>query len=142
MLAALGQDPNDRDSPLFKAKVRDLEYQSTLRIAKDQLDMGLDVIFPGPWSRETASSALFSARDLGFPPQTRLRHVWLELPLTVRRQRIADRNDPRDQWKLEHWDAYTEALKRPSAVQDGRIPILDASLSITDQIAALDALAR
>lgn len=142
MLAALGQDPNDRDSPLFKAKVRDLEYKSTLRIAKDQLDIGLDVIFPGPWSRETASSALFSAQDLGFPPQTRLRHVWLELPLAVRKQRILDRNDPRDQWKLDHWEAYTTALKRPSAVQDGRVHVLDASLPIADQVAQLAALVR
>lgn len=142
LLAALGQNPDDRDSPLFKAKVRDLEYQSTLRIAKDQLDLQLDVIFPGPWSREMSTSALFSAQDLGFPAETRLRHVWLELPLTVRKQRITDRGDPRDHWKLENWDAYVGALKRPDAVMDGRIPVLDASLSLADQLAALARLVR
>src|SRR3546814_14481934 len=77
-----------RDSPLFKDKVRDLEYASTLRIARDQLELGMNVAFPGPWSREQASGALFSIPQLGLPPETQLPHVWLELPLEVRKDRI------------------------------------------------------
>ncbi len=142
MLRALGADPNDRDSPLFKENVRDLEYLTTLRIAKDQLEIGLNVAFPGPWSRELASSALFSASALGFPSSTRLRHVWLELSLTERKNRIARRADPRDQWKLKNWTAYAEALKRPIPVQDGRVPVLDAGLPLEKQLDALDALLR
>ncbi len=142
MLEALGQNPNDRDSPLFKEKVRDLEYLSALRIAKDQLELGLNVIFPGPWSRELASSALFSTQALELPDETCLRHVWLELPLAVRKERILNRADPRDQWKLDNWDAYTNALKRPIPVQDGRVPVLDASLPVAQQIAVLNTLIR
>ncbi len=142
LLTALGQDPNDRDSPLFKEKVRDLEYLSTLRIAKDQLELGLNVVFPGPWSRELASSALFSPQALGLPGEIRLRHVWLELPIAVRKERIARRADPRDQWKLDHWETYISALKRPVAVQAGRIPVMDASLPLEQQIATLGALIR
>src|SRR3546814_828211 len=74
-LENLGADPNDRDSPLFKDKVRDLEYASTLRIARDQLELGMNVAFPGPWSREQASGALFSIQQLGLPPETQLRHL-------------------------------------------------------------------
>lgn len=141
-LEALGENPNDRDSPLFKEKVRDLEYLSTLRIAKDQLELGLNVVFPGPWSRELASSVLFSTQALGFPTYTRLRHVWLELPEAVRKERILCRADPRDQWKLDHWETYFSALKRPHAVQEGRIPSMDASLPLVEQIRTLDALTR
>ncbi|HWL28650.1 MAG TPA: AAA family ATPase [Burkholderiaceae bacterium] len=140
LLQALGQDPNDRDSPMFKERVRDLEYQSTLRIARDQLERGLNVVFPAPWSRELASSALFSAEALGFPPATRLRHVWLELPEAVRKQRIVDRGDPRDAWKIEHWASYFSALKRPAAVTDGRVPVMDASLPLDTQLEVLEAL--
>lgn len=142
LLQALGQNPDDRDSPMFKENVRDLEYASTLRIAKDQLELGLNVIFPGPWSRELASSALFSTRELGFPASTRLRHVWLELPLETRKERIARRADPRDHWKLAHWSAYINALKRPEAVQSGMVPVIDASLPLDQQIARLDELLR
>jgi len=103
-LQAMGQDPQDRDSPFFKEKVRDLEYLSTLRIARDQLELGLNVIFPAPWSRELASSALFSNQVLGFLQHTKLRHVWLELSISVRRERSIKRADPRDQWELDHWE--------------------------------------
>lgn len=135
LLEALGQNPNDRDSPLFKDKVRDLEYASTLRIGRDQLELGLNVVFPGPWSRELASSALFSTQALGLPETTRLRHVWLELPLAVRKERILRRADPRDQWKLDFWESYASALKRPAAVEDGRVSVLDASLPLAEQLA-------
>lgn len=142
LLQALDQDPDDRDSPFFKANVRDLEYLSTLRIGKDQLELGLNVVFPGPWSRELASLALLSAPSLGLPAQTRLRHVWLDLPLPVRRERIARRADPRDKWKLDNWAAYAEALRRPVAVQEGKVPVLDASLPLAMQLEALNALVR
>jgi predicted kinase len=140
LLQALGQDPNDRDSPMFKDKVRDLEYLSTLRVARDQLELGLNVVFPAPWSRELASSALFSTDALGFPPETRLRHVWLELSEAVRKQRIIARADPRDAWKLNHWESYFSALRRPAAVQDGRVPVMDASLPLETQLEVLEAL--
>lgn len=140
LLQALGQDPADRDSPFFKENVRDLQYASTLRIAMDQLALGLDTVLPGPWSRELASGALFSARALGLPEGTRLRHVWLDLPLGIRKERIIKRADPRDQWKLDNWDAYAAALQRPAAVVSGQVPVLDSSLPIAEQLAILDAL--
>lgn len=140
LLEAHGQDPNDRDSPFFKEVARDLGYQSTLRVGRDQIEHSTSVVFPGPWSRELANGALFSAEALGLPPETRLRHVWLDLSLEIRKQRIIDRGDPRDKWKLEHWDEYTSALKRPQAVIDGRVPILDASLPAEDQLARLEQL--
>lgn len=140
LLAAHGQDPNDRDSPFFKEVARDLGYQSTLRIGRDQVEHGTNVVFPGPWSRELANGALFSATALGLPGHTRLCHVWLDLPLETRKKRIIERGDPRDKWKLDHWDDYTRALKRPEAVADGRVRVLDASLPAEDQLAFLESL--
>lgn len=140
LLKALGQDPQDRDSPFFKAHVRDLEYRSTLRIARDQLEAGVNVILPGPWSRELASMAILSATALGLPAETRVRHTWLELPLDVRKERIEQRADPRDKWKLDNWERYVEALKRPQAVIQGKIPVLNASLPLEEQLSALSDL--
>ncbi|GAA4413557.1 hypothetical protein GCM10011450_23830 [Advenella faeciporci] len=139
-LQACGQDPNDRDSPFFKEKIRDLQYKSTLLIGKEQLELGLNVVFPGPWSRELASGALFSAMALGLPANTRLIHVWLDLPHEIRKERIIKRADPRDQWKLEHWGDYIQSLKKPPAVEEGKIPVLDASSSPEALLAALQEL--
>lgn len=137
LLEAYGQDPNDRDSPFFKEKVRDLQYKSTLLIGKDQLELGLNVVFPGPWSKELATQALFSAETLGLPLNTILRHVWLELPHSIRKERIIQRADPRDQWKLDHWDDYIYALRKPQAVEEGKIPILNAALPVEQLLEAL-----
>ena len=142
LLSAHGQDPNDRDSPFFKSVARDLGYESTLRVGRDQIEHGTSVVFPGPWSRELASGRLFSATALGLPGYTRMRHVWLDLPLDIRKDRIIKRGDPRDQWKLAHWGEYAAALKRPEAVADGRIKVLDASLPPEEQLAFLDDLTR
>lgn len=140
LLAAHGQDPNDRDSPFFKDVARDLGYQSTLRVGRDQIEHDTNVVFPGPWSRELASGALFSPEALGLPAHTRLGHVWLDLPLDIRKQRIIDRGDPRDKWKLAHWEEYTAALRRPQAVIDGRVKVLDAALPAECQLEFLDRL--
>jgi len=139
-LQALGHDPNDRDSPAFKQHIRDLGYLSTLRIARDQLELGLSVMLPGPWSRELASEAIFSPQALGLPADTRLRHVWLELDPGIRKDRIVRRADPRDRWKLDHWDSYIDKLRAPAAVQSGRIPTLDAGLPLNDQLRILQSL--
>lgn len=139
-LEAFGQDPNDRDSPFFKEKIRDLQYKSTLLIGKEQLELGLNVVFPGPWSRELASGALFSAQALGLPANTSLRHVWLDLPHPVRKARIIQRADPRDHWKLQNWEAYIQSLKKPPAVEQGKIPVLDASASPDALLNALETL--
>jgi len=140
LLAAHGQDPDDRDSPFFKEVARDLGYQSTLRVGRDQIEHGTNVVFPGPWSRELATGALFSPTALDLPAHTVLNHVWLDLPLEIRRQRIIERGDPRDRWKLDHWEEYIRALKRPEAVIDGRVITLDASLPLEHQLRCLDEL--
>lgn len=140
LLAAHGHDPNDRDSPFFKEVARDLGYQSTLRVGRDQIEHGTNVVFPGPWSRELATGALFVPEELGLPAHTKLRHVWLDLSLEIRKQRIIDRGDPRDQWKLAHWDEYTAALRRPQAVTDGRVPVLDAAQPAEQQLEFLQRL--
>ncbi|MYN12074.1 AAA family ATPase [Pusillimonas sp. TS35] len=140
LLQALGFDPNDRDSPAFKTHVRDLGYQSTLRIARDQLEFDLDVVLPGPWNRELSSGALFSPQALGLPGETRLRHVWLDLSPEIRRERIIRRGDPRDQWKLDHWDAYLAPLRQPDAVLAGKVHIVDASLPLETQLEILRSL--
>lgn len=139
-LQALGHAPDDRDSPAFKQHIRDLGYLSTLRIARDQLELGLNVVLPGPWSRELASEAIFSPQALGLPTVTAVRHVWLDLAPEIRKDRIIRRADPRDRWKLDHWHDYIANLHPPAAVRDGRITTLDSSLPLDDQLAILDSL--
>lgn len=109
MLELLGASPDDRDSPVYKANLRDLDYGAALVVAGEQLDLGLNVVLPGPWTRELYSGALFSPADLGLPLHTRIAVVQLTLSAKERRRIIETRAHPADAWKLENWEAYLAA---------------------------------
>ncbi|WP_063805083.1 AAA family ATPase [Burkholderia ubonensis] len=102
-MSALTGDGADRDSPTYKAQVRDLEYAAVLDTARENLELGVSCVMPAPWSRELQSGWLASAAALGFPPDTQLMVVWLTLDEDSRRTRIEHRGHLRDAYKLEHW---------------------------------------
>lgn len=117
LMRALGIDENDRDSPAYKCSVRDLEYQGCLRLAAEQLRLGCNVALPGPWTRELESGDIFDPVALGFPSETRLRHVYLDISVEKTKARIEARSSPRDTWKLANWDEYAKSLQQPAAIK-------------------------
>jgi hypothetical protein len=128
----LGLDPNDRDSQGYKDNVRDLEYQACLDVAADQLKLGVSVVLPGPWNKEIVNGKVFDARKLGFPEDTVLRHVYLDATIERMRDRILERENPRDVWKLENWSIFEKTLKVPSAIKERAVPKI--SLSKGDEL--------
>jgi hypothetical protein len=141
MLQLLGADPNDRDSPLFKREVRDLDYRATLELAGAQLELGGSVALPGPWTSELVEGLLAEPVRLGLPPVPSV-VVWLSLPDNVRRQRVEQRGHPLDRWKLAHWDAYAKGSHDgiPPPCRGAAPAVLDARAPLEEQLAALGAL--
>ncbi len=107
------QNPNDRDSPYYLENLRDYEYQGLLDIAKENLLLGVNVILVGPFSKEIQSGRMFDAQLLGIPPQTTIQIAWIDLEETEARKRMEKRADPRDEWKLAHWDQYAKRRTEP-----------------------------
>ena len=100
------QNPNDRDSPFYLNHLRDWEYQGLLEITKENLLLGVNVILVGPFSKEIQSGRMFRPEALGFPPNAKISIAWIDLNENEARLRMQKRGDPRDNWKLEHWDQY------------------------------------
>jgi predicted kinase len=121
LMRALGFNPNDKDSPDYKQHVRDLEYQTCLDIAKEQLRLGLNVVIPGPWTKEIHDGTIFDAEKLGFPFGTKLAHVYVDTPLDELQTRVINRNKTRDEWKLNNWEEYSKSLLMPQAQKDRNI---------------------
>ena len=126
VMALTTQNPNDRDSPYYLENLRDWEYQGLLDIAKENLLLGVNVILVGPFSKEIQSGRMFNAEALGMPPQTHISIAWIDLEVNEAKARLQKRGDPRDDWKLAHWDEYVkrridppnhEAIKRFDNVQ-------------------------
>ena len=102
------QNPNDRDSPYYLQNLRDWEYQGLIDIARENLLLGVNVVLVGPFSREIQSGRMFNAQALGIPAQAKISIAWIDLEESEAKRRMERRNDPRDQWKLKHWNEYVK----------------------------------
>ncbi len=106
-------NPNDRDSPYYLKHLRDWEYSGLIAITKENLQLGVNVILVGPFSSEIQSGKMFSAQALGIPKETSIRIAWIDLDPNEAKRRMEKRADPRDEWKLKHWDQYIQRRIEP-----------------------------
>ena len=107
------QNPNDRDSPYYLENLRDWEYQGLIDIARENLLLGVNVILVGPFSREIQSGRMFDPQALRIPSQTSIQIAWIDLDEAEAKKRLEKRADPRDEWKLAHWEQYTKRRTEP-----------------------------
>lgn len=107
------QNPNDRDSPYYLENLRDWEYQGLLDIAQENLLLGVNVLLVGPFSQEIQSGRMFYPEALGIPPQTSISIAWIDLDEHEAKVRIQKRGDPKDDWKLAHWNEYIKRRIEP-----------------------------
>ena len=99
-------NPNDRDSPYYLENLRDWEYNGLIDLARENLQLGISVILVGPFSKEIQCGKMFSAELLDIPNETLIRIAWIDLAEMEAKHRMQKRGDPRDEWKLAHWDEY------------------------------------
>ena len=97
---------DDRDSPYYLENLRDLEYAGLIDIVRENLELNVNVVLVGPFSREIRSGLMFDPAGLGMPPNIHTRLAWIDLAPEEARRRMVLRADPRDTWKLTHWDDY------------------------------------
>lgn len=113
-IAMLTGDPNDRDSPLFLQHLRDPEYRGLLDTARDNLELGIGALVVGPLSREVRERRLFDRAWLGVGADVEVRVVWVYVSDELARQRIVERANPNDAYKLAHWNEYRKRRFVPS----------------------------
>ena len=114
-MGLLTNDPNDRDSPLFLQHLRDPEYRGLIDTARDNLALGIGALVVAPLSREMRERKLFDRKWLGVGDDVKIRVVWVTTSEETARQRILERSDPNDAYKLAHWDEYRQRRFAPSA---------------------------
>jgi len=107
-LELAGMDPDDRDSPIYKAAFREAVYQTMFDLARTNLRT-VPVVMAGPFTSEGADPDWLErlAKRLGVRPTGHF--VWC--PPEVRRQRLAARGEARDRAKLEAWGAYLASCR-------------------------------
>lgn len=121
ILSLLSTNTDDRDSPIFLEHVRDLEYKTALMLAASNLKLGISVVLPGPWTKEINDNTIFNKDSLGFPQDSILGHVYLSPPSFKLKSRIENRDNPKDKWKLDHWEEYSKRVGKPKGISENKI---------------------
>ena len=106
-------NPNDRDSPFYLQNLRNWEYAGLIAITKENLQLGVNVILVGPFSSEIQSGRMFKPEELGVPSVSSIRIAWIDLDESEAKSRMEQRADPRDEYKLQHWDEYMKRRVEP-----------------------------
>jgi predicted kinase len=140
-LSALGQDPHDRDSPLFLHHLRDPEYQGLLDTARENLALGVSVLVVAPLSREARERRLTDRAWLGVDADVKVAAVWVRCEEATAQRRIVARAHPDDAWKLAHWGDYRQRRIEPAgAALDALIAFDTTSPTDADYDALLQRL--
>ena len=102
-LKLAGHDPADRDSSFFKEHFRDPIYEQLFDIARDNLKH-IDVVIAGPFTKELRDP-LWRER-LAARLESPVEIHYVSCAPEIRRRRLVQRANPRDQAKLRDWDRY------------------------------------
>lgn len=139
IMTMAGLDPTDRDSPMYKEHCRDLGYRITMDAALENVQLGLDAIVIGPFTRETSDPEWLN-RELARIGASRdaIRVIVVSLPDTEHYYaRIRNRGSELDAWKLEHWETFKSSL----AEREIHWPLPPSAVMKYDNSKPLDAAA-
>lgn len=120
-MKSLGYSEKDRDSEVYKKLYRDIEYTAVLDIARENLNLGIHVVCPAPWSKEIKEKSIFSKEALGldnlkYPLELKFIHISLSEEETL--TNIKRRKSERDIWKLDNWEEYRTKFKQDKKISD------------------------
>lgn len=113
LLESNGYSAHDRDGCSFYSDVvMDLEYQTLLDIANDNLQLGNSVILDAPFISYFANPNYITELKEKYGWQkinTMVLHVTIDF--SVLKERMQARGLERDIWKLTNWGTYMQSIK-------------------------------
>lgn len=137
LLVALGGEPNDRHSDLYKEKVRPLEYRCLMEAAWDNLNCGTSTILDAPFIAEFSDRSWMQRfYNRCQAKRVTVSSIWVTCDADSMRENLEFRAAARDTWKLESWDEYLKTLnlelrpQGPHFVVDNR---LGAAIALADK---------
>lgn len=116
-LMLAGLNPDDRDSPAYKAAFRDAVYETLFALAQSHCSR-LSVVIAGPFTREGGDAEWPSRLEARFRVMPEFHYVWCEP--AERKARLQARGATRDLPKLADWDAYVATCREVAPVYPHR----------------------
>lgn len=134
ILELLGQNEDDKESNVYQEYIRPLEYSTLEALAIDNICLrSTDVVCSAPFATQFQDTEWLDNLELTAKAfDAALVLVWMHSDATVANTRIAAREESRDAWKLNNWDAYNQvagynppALPRPLHVIENKTNVAE-----------------
>ncbi|MCI0690092.1 MAG: ATP-binding protein, partial [Sporichthyaceae bacterium] len=111
MLSALGGDPNDRHTELYRTRVRPIEYRCLSSAAFTNVDNRVSTVVTAPFLAEVADGQWlrrFICRCANAGAHVEV--VWVDADIDTMHTYLQVRDAARDTWKLNHWQDYLSSI--------------------------------
>lgn len=143
-LGGAGQDPDARESnPLYRAELMPLEYKVIFDVARDNLQLGKNVVIDAPFAAYLGNPDYLAAKreDSGWPPEAQsvVAEVVADPEIIV--ERILARGSERDRWKLANWEEFWTRFGSTSCAWTGTAIVTvrnDREADLSEVFAAID----
>ena len=101
-----GEEYN-RSSAFFEEHIRNFEYDAILNIGFEALEYEDLVLINAPFTREVRNNDYINDLKANLANRgAELVLIWVVTDIEVTRQRMIERNSPRDTWKIANWEEY------------------------------------
>ena len=100
-------EPINRSSQFFEDHVRNFEYDAILDIGFEALEYSDFVLINAPFTREVRDDEYIKGlKEKLALHGAELTLIWIVTDIEITRQRMIERNSPRDTWKIANWAEY------------------------------------
>jgi predicted kinase len=142
MLELLGSNKNDRESEIYLNRVRSLEYDTLMKHAFENLQIGRTVVCSAPFGKELSDPAWISSMELETDLiDAELILIWIHADEHTARDRIIARGAERDIGKLAAWTEYVSKVSHSVPAGIAGLVVIDnsaqASLPLAVQMKAV-----
>lgn len=97
----------NRSSDFFEENIRNYEYIAILNIGFEALEYADLLLINAPFTREIRDNQYITELKAKLADKgADLVLIWVETDIEVTRQRMIERNSPRDTWKIANWEQY------------------------------------
>ncbi|MDR2113438.1 MAG: ATP-binding protein [Candidatus Accumulibacter sp.] len=113
LLQLKGYRPAEREQcKFYKNEVMDLEYETLLDIAGENLRLGNSVVLDAPFLSyfDDPDFVTNSMNEFGWGKGIRPTILEVFVQPEILKQRIVRRNNARDLWKLDHWEHFISGI--------------------------------
>lgn len=137
LLTALGAQPHDRHTQIYREKVRPAEYAALMQVVYANVACGISSVVTAPFIAELTDEEWMqrlinrcAAQGVDVAP------IWVRCDVESMHEYISARGAARDTWKLERWNEYLKTIDLdlrpavPHLVVDNR---LGSAISLADQ---------